>query len=76
MGNGKVTEWVLLTADEVSRQLRIPKTSVYELAKHGKIPSAFKVGKHWRFRKDLIFQWIERETRSEKENGRLSLSKT
>ena len=52
----------LLTPEEISQQLRIPKGSVYDLARKGKIPSAFKVGKHWRFRKDLILQWIQEET--------------
>lgn len=48
----------LLTAEEMSQLLRIPKRSVYEFAKQGLIPSAFRIGKHWRFREDIIENWI------------------
>ena len=40
----------VLTSEEVSSYFRIPKLTVYKLAKDGEIPAA-KVGKHWRFKK-------------------------
>ena len=48
----------LLTAEETSKLLRIPKRSLYEFAKQGLIPSAFRIGKHWRFREDIVENWI------------------
>ena len=38
----------LLTAEEVSDQLRLPLSTVYHLAKTGELP-AFRVGRSWRF---------------------------
>ena len=56
----------ILTAADVAKFLRIPKTTVYDLAQRGRLP-AFKVGRHWRFRKTRIEQWLERQ-----ENGSIS----
>jgi excisionase family DNA binding protein len=51
-----------MTADEVAEYLRLPLSTVYKLVQDKKIPG-FKVGKHWRFRKDTITQWIEYQER-------------
>jgi excisionase family DNA binding protein len=48
----------LLTANEVSEYLRIPQSTVYKLVQEGKIPG-FKVGRHWRFRKTVVQDWIK-----------------
>jgi excisionase family DNA binding protein len=47
----------VLTIDEVSEYLRIPKSSIYKLAQKGKIP-AQKVGRHWRFSRNAIDLWL------------------
>jgi excisionase family DNA binding protein len=47
-----------LTAQEVAVYLRIPPTTVYKLAREGTIPG-FKIGRHWRFRRDAVLKWIE-----------------
>lgn len=47
----------LMTANEVSEYLRIPKSTVYKLVQEGKIPG-FKVGRHWRFRREVFQNWI------------------
>lgn len=39
----------LLTADDVTRMLRIDKSTAYRMAEDGRLP-AFKVGRQWRFR--------------------------
>jgi excisionase family DNA binding protein len=53
----------LMTIDEVARYLRIHRSTVYRLAKTGRIPAS-KVGNKWRFRKDVIDQWLsEKEKR-------------
>ncbi len=42
---------------DLSRLLKIPLSSVYELARKNKIPGARKIGKHWRFLKSAIQTW-------------------
>ena len=53
----------ILTVKELSDLLRLHPTTVYKLARQGKIPS-FRVGNEWRFRKDAIMRWL-----SEKSEG-------
>ena len=48
----------ILTIQELHGYLKIPKPTLYELAKHGRIPAA-KVGKHWRFRRSEIDDWFK-----------------
>ena len=48
----------LLTAQELSKLLRIPKRSIYKFASDGLIPGTIRIGKHWRFREDEIENWI------------------
>jgi excisionase family DNA binding protein len=55
----------IMTVEEVAELLRIPVSSVYKLAHSRKLP-AQKVGRHWRFHRDTIIQWIA--------NGQLSFS--
>lgn len=47
----------IMNIDEVCRYLRIPRSSLYKLAQEGKIPGQ-KVGRHWRFRRKAIDQWL------------------
>jgi excisionase family DNA binding protein len=51
----------ICTLDEVAAYLKVGKRTVYRLAAAKKIP-AFKVGGTWRFRRQEIDQWIERQT--------------
>jgi excisionase family DNA binding protein len=39
--------------------------TVYRLAEKGEIP-AFKLGKNWRVRKDLLDKWIEEQIKNKK----------
>lgn len=48
---------LVMTIVETSQYLRIPLSSIYKLAQEGKIP-AQKVGKHWRFHRNTLDQWI------------------
>lgn len=48
------------TAEEVSRYLRIPQSTIYKLVQDKRLPG-FKVGKHWRFSKDTIQKWIKNQ---------------
>jgi excisionase family DNA binding protein len=47
----------ILTIDETAALLKIPRSSVYKLAQQGKIP-AKKVGRHWRFHRQTIVNWV------------------
>ena len=51
-----------LTAEEVAEYLRLPLSTVYKLVQDKRLPG-FKVGKHWRFRKDSIEKWIKDQER-------------
>ena len=58
-------DFEFLTAEEVAEYLRLPLSTVYKLAQDKRLPG-FKVGKHWRFRKDTIQKWIkEQEVKNE-----------
>ena len=48
----------IMTIEEVAAYLKIPKSTVYLLAQEGKIPCQ-KVGRQWRFRKEVIDRWFE-----------------
>jgi excisionase family DNA binding protein len=51
-----------LTVVEVAEYLRLPQSTVYKLVQDKRLPG-FKVGKHWRFRRESIQQWVlEQET--------------
>jgi excisionase family DNA binding protein len=47
----------IITIEEAAGLLKIPVSSVYRLAQEGKIP-AQKVGRHWRFHRQTLIQWI------------------
>ncbi|MFQ6133570.1 MAG: helix-turn-helix domain-containing protein [Armatimonadota bacterium] len=49
----------LLTARDVARHLRMHVITVYRLAQQGKIPG-FKVGRQWRFHREVIDEWERR----------------
>lgn len=47
----------VLTADEVASVLRIPKSSVYDLASRGKLPCV-KLGRTWRMSKAALVEFL------------------
>lgn len=55
------------TAEEVAVYLRIPQSTVYKLAQD-KILPGFKVGKHWRFRRETILEWVKQKEKQDAEN--------
>ena len=52
------TETDIWTVEDLRSYLKIPKPTIYALAQGGRIPAA-KVGKHWRFRKGDIDEWLK-----------------
>ena len=64
----------ILTIEELSRYLKISKSTLYKLAQQGKIPGQ-KVGRHWRFKKSAIDMWLsenkpDNSKQVEKSNGK------
>ena len=51
----------LLTAAEVSQILRVPRSTVYELARTRRIPF-LKVGRRTLFEPELLSEWIAQQT--------------
>lgn len=43
--------------DELVIYLKLPKSTIYKLAQEGEIPG-HKVGRHWRFHKNVIDRWL------------------
>ncbi len=48
----------IMTIAETSKYIRVPLSTLYKLAQSGKIPCQ-KVGRHWRFRKETINNWMD-----------------
>ena len=55
-------EGEILTVTEVARFLRVPKSTVYKLARVGELPAS-KIGKHWRFLRRDIHEWMHGRSR-------------
>lgn len=63
----------ILTVEEAALLLKIPRSSVYKLAQEGKLPGQ-KVGKHWRFNRNTLLNWISGRVKfEEKSNNKGSL---
>ena len=58
----------VLTIGELAIYLKIPKSTLYKLVREGKIPSQ-KIGRHWRFQKRSIKQWLERTVEADHGSG-------
>jgi len=58
----------ILTAKEVADYLRCHISTVYRLAKTGKLPG-FRLGADWRFREDALQNWLDVELKSGNNNG-------
>lgn len=59
----KKDELKILTAHEVAEYLRVSDAKVYRLAKTGCLP-VVRLGRSWRFRKDLLDNWLSQCTES------------
>jgi PTS system nitrogen regulatory IIA component len=50
----------LMTVHDVAKYLRLSETKVYQMAREGHLPS-LRMGKIWRFKRELIDEWIRQE---------------
>ncbi len=48
----------IMTLEETAKYLRIGKSTLYKMAREGKIPVA-KIANQWRFRKEDIDKWMQ-----------------
>ncbi len=51
----------LMTIGQVAQYLTVDKFTVYRLVAQRKIP-AFKVGNQWRFKREMIEEWLKKNS--------------
>jgi excisionase family DNA binding protein len=49
-----------MTLDEVAKFLRLHKSTVYRMAREGRLPGN-KVAGQWRFKKERLVEWFEKQ---------------
>ncbi len=59
----------IMTTKELSRYLRLHEITICKYAAEGQIP-AIRIGKQWRFDKDVIDDWIRTGQNKTKAEGR------
>ena len=47
----------IMTIEDLSAYLKISRSTLYKIVREGTIPSQ-KIGRHWRFHKEAIDQWL------------------
>jgi excisionase family DNA binding protein len=57
-----------MTISDLAEYLQVSKSSLYKLVQTGRVPGQ-KVGKHWRFHKQSVDEWLKRSNRSEGSSG-------
>ena len=55
------TDAGIMTVHDVAHYLRLSEATIYQMAQEGIVP-AIRIGKSWRFKKELIDEWIRRKT--------------
>lgn len=53
----------VMTIKQLADYLQLSVPSLYQMAQHGKLPAA-KVGKHWRFQREVIDEWLRARSTS------------
>ncbi|MFP4141676.1 MAG: helix-turn-helix transcriptional regulator [Phycisphaerae bacterium] len=48
----------IMTLDDLAAYVKLSKSSLYKLCQAGKVPGT-KIGRTWRFHKDVIDTWIK-----------------
>lgn len=52
----------VMTIAELSKYLKISRSTLYKLAQEGKLPGQ-KVGRHWRFHREAVDEWLGKSRR-------------
>ena len=58
----------VLTVDELAVYLKVSKSTLYKLLSEGKVPGQ-KVGKHWRFSRSSIAEWLKEPQRKQSQDA-------
>jgi excisionase family DNA binding protein len=58
----------IMTPKQAAKYLGLHVVTVYRLIKKGELP-CFRVGGQWRFKKDLLDEWITASTNGKKESS-------
>lgn len=66
----KLAETEIMTTPEVAQYLRLAEATIYKLAQAGEIP-AVRVGRTWRFKKDLIDEWFRQQAMRNSHSGKI-----
>ncbi len=53
----------IMTLNEVAKYLNIHVMTLYKLTREGRVPAA-KIGGQWRFKRDVLDEWLEAQMRS------------
>ena len=56
-----IADSTIMTVKDVAKYLRMSEAKVYKLVKEGVLP-VVRIGKTWRFRKDLLNAWLEQSS--------------
>ncbi len=62
---GLKMEKEIMTVSQVAEYLQLSEMSTYKLVQEGKIP-AFKIGRHWRVKKEDLSEFIEKLKKGER----------
>ena len=57
---GKASQSAFLTTADVLSCLKVDPRTIYRLIKTGELP-AVRLGRQWRFRRDDLNEWIDRQ---------------
>ncbi len=55
----------IMTVEEVANYLRLSEAKIYQMARSGGVP-AIRIGKSWRFKKDMLDAWLRQQTQDAK----------
>jgi DNA binding domain, excisionase family len=58
-----------MTVKEVAEYLHLDEHTIYRMAREGKIP-AFKVANQWRFKNNMIEEWLQKQINTIRRNGK------
>ena len=53
----KQTRDMVMTIDDLAKYLKLSTSTLYKLCAEGRVPGT-KIGRHWRFRRDIIDEWL------------------
>ncbi len=65
MYGGVLMEKEIMTVSQVAEYLQLSEMTTYKLVQEGKIPG-FKIGRHWRVKRDDLDEFIERLKKGER----------